>query len=202
VSNPPYVNDTNYSSFSITACGEVGASMTYSISDGTTTISGSRASVPASGKWNANPNLATVKNGPITLIVTETDPAGNPTVQTIHLTKQVVTLATPTVALAPTSDSGASGCDYITNVTTPKFAVTAGSGTTTTVYVNAVAYTTGQVLAAGSTAVSVDPYGNVFATGSAPKTLVIVTAPPSGSWTVSGGKVITACCGPTTRPRP
>jgi hypothetical protein len=102
-------------------------------------------------------------------------------------------VATPTVALSPLSDSGYSSSDSITNVTTPRFTTAdATAGTTVVVYLNGVAYT-GQTLAAGSytvTAVATDQYGNVSSSGTAPKTLVIVTSPPSGSWTVSGGVVI------------
>jgi hypothetical protein len=100
--------------------------------------------------------------------------------------------ATPTVALNPASDSGVSSTDYITNVNAPQLVTTSASGTTVTVYVNGVAYT-GQKLADGSytvTAIATDQAGNVSATATAPKTLVIDTAGPAGSWTVSGGKTI------------
>jgi Bacterial Ig-like domain len=59
------------------------------------------------------------------------------------------------------------------------------------VYVNGILYT-GQQLAAGSytvTAIATDQYGNVSATGTAPKTLVISTG-ATGSFTVSGAKII------------
>jgi hypothetical protein len=107
------------------------------------------------------------------------------------MTKMVQTIAAPTVALNPASDSGVSSSDYITNVTAPQFTTTTPSGTTVAVYVGGVAYT-GQTLAPGSytvTAVASDAYGN-SATGTAPKTLVIVTSPPSGSWSISGGQVV------------
>jgi hypothetical protein len=192
VSTPPYINNSNVMSFPITVLGEQGASASYSITDGTTTINSSRTAIPASGKWNASSNLSKLNNGPVTLTVTETDPAGNPTVSTTKLTKMVQTVAAPTVALNPISDSGVSNSDYITNINTPQFTTTTASGTTAAVYVNGVAYT-GQKLADGSytvTAIATDQFGNTSTAGTAAKTLVIVTSPPSGSWTVSGGKVI------------
>ena len=147
----------------VTAFGEVGASASYTITDGTTTISGSKA-IPASGKWNLNPNVSSLKDGTLTLTVTETDPAGNPTVQTATIVKKTTPPAAPTVALNPLDDSGSSS-ERLRHErlgaalhTSPRAA-----GTTTTVYVNGVVYT-GQKLADGSytvTAVSTDAYGNV-----------------------------------------
>jgi hypothetical protein len=134
--------------------------------------------------------LSKFANGQITLTVVETDAAGNPTTFTTVLTKQVLTPAAPTVALSSASDSGASNSDYITNVTTPQFTTTCAGCRAVTVFVNGVAYT-GQALSAGSytvTATATDVYGNVSSTATAPKTLMIVTAPPTGSIGVSGGK--------------
>jgi hypothetical protein len=61
-----------------------------------------------------------------------------------------------------------------------------------TVFVNGTAYT-GQRLADGSytvTATAADAYGNVSAVGTAPKTLVIDTAAPTGNFTIAGAKTI------------
>src|SRR5262249_55714244 len=156
----------------ITATGEVGASASYTITDGTTTISGSK-SIPASGKWNLNPNVSSLKDGTLTLTVTETDPAGNPTVQTATIVKKTAAPPAPTVALNPLDDNGISSSDYITTVTSPRFTITTVTGTTTTTYVNGVVYT-GQKLADGRytvTATAADAFGNVSTAGTAPKTL-------------------------------
>jgi hypothetical protein len=190
LSLPPYINNANVTSVPITAFGEVGASASYTISDGTTTISGSK-SIPASGKWNLNPNVSSLKDGTLTLTVTETDAAGNPTVQTATIVKRTTPPPTPTVTLNPLDDSGSSASDYVTSVSAPRITVTAAAGTTTTVYVNGAVYT-GQKLADGSytvTAVSFDAYGNA-STGTAPHTLVVDTAPPSGSFSIAGAKTI------------
>jgi hypothetical protein len=194
VSAPYYVNNTNASGYQAIASGEPGATIGYTITDGKTTITNSKGgTVPSSGKWNVNVNLSKFNNGPVTLTVTEIDPAGNPTVVTTNLYEMVQSVATPTVALNSLSDSGYLNSDYITNVAAPLFTTAdATAGTTVAVYVNGVAYT-GQTLAAGSytiTAIATDQYGNVSSAATAPKTLVIVTSPPTGSWTVSGGKVI------------
>jgi hypothetical protein len=192
VSAPPYINNSNYTSFPITVYGEYQDTVSYTITDGTTTITSTRSSIPASGKWNANPNLSSLKNGAVTLTVTEVDPAQNQAMQTVSLYKQVATVAAPSVALNPSSDSGVSSSDYVTNVSAPLFVTSSASGTTVAVFVNGVAYT-GQTLADGKytvTAVATDAYGNASATATAPKTLVIVTSAPAGGWTVSGGKTI------------
>jgi hypothetical protein len=193
VATAPYVNNTNVTSFQITAFGEVGASVSYTITDGKATLTGTRSSIPSSGKWNANPNLSSLKDGTLTLTVTETDPAGNPTVQTISIYKATVPPPAPTVALNPLDDSGISNSDYVTNLTAPRFTVSdTQSGTTLTAYVNGVVYT-GQKLADGTytvTATAADAYGNVSPAGTAPKQLVIDTTPPTGSFTIAGAQAI------------
>ena len=137
------------------------------------------------------PSLTKLKDGPVTLTVTETDAEGNQSVATANLLKATVPPAAPTVTLNPLDDSGISSSDYATSVTSPRFTVTAAPGTTTTVYVNGVVYT-GQTLADGKytvTAKSTDVAGNVSPTGTAPKTLIIDTTPPGGSFSIAG-KVI------------
>jgi hypothetical protein len=190
VSAPPYINSLNVSSYQAVATGEVGATANYSITDGTTTLTGTRSAIPSSGKWNANINATKLKDGPVTLTITETDPAGNNTVSVVNLVKVTVLPAAPTVALNALDDSGASSTDYMTNVTAPRFTVTAPAGTTTAVYVGGVLYT-GQKLADGSytvTATATDIYGNVSAAGTAPKQLVVDTSAPTGTVTVAGAK--------------
>ena len=192
VTAPTVINSTNVSAFPISATGVASATVSYSFTDGTTTITGS-GKFSASGTWSANVVLTTLKTGPVTLTVTETETGGNKAVFTEKLNDVVAKLATPTVTLAPASDSGLSSSDYITNVSKPEFIVATAAGTTATVYVNGTAYT-GQKLADGSYLVTVtatDAYGNT-ATGSAPKTLVIATATPAGGFTVTGAKTIGA----------
>jgi hypothetical protein len=188
----PYIDAANASAWNFTINGQAQATVSYTFSDGTTTISGGKSQLPASAKQNQAPNLTSLKDGNITLTVTETEASGNVSVVTMTIVKRTTPPAAPAIALNPTSDSGVSNIDWITNVTTPQFNVTAATGTTTVIYVNGTAYT-GQTLANGSytiTAISTDAYGNTSATATAPKTLVIVTTPPSGSFTVSGAKTI------------
>ncbi|MDA8073267.1 MAG: hypothetical protein M0Z82_17130, partial [Actinomycetota bacterium] len=110
-------------------------------------------------------------------------------VKTLQVTDTTRRPGSPTVALTPASDSGPFNTDYITNVTTPSFLVTPGAtAVTTTVYVNGVPYT-GQVLPTGTytvSAVSLNVAGNPSYTAYAPKTLVIDTNPPTGSFSVKG----------------
>jgi hypothetical protein len=188
VSTPQYINNTNYTSFPLTLTGQQNATPSYSFTDGTNTVAATLPAFPAAGKRTANPSLSTLKDGTITLTVTEVEPSGNQTAVTSTIYKSTVAPTTPTVALNPASDSGASNSDYITNVTAPQFTVTGPAGTTPTVYVNGTLYT-GQVLADGSytvTATATDVYGSVSAAGTAPKTLVIATAAPTGSFSITG----------------
>ncbi|WP_442964658.1 Ig-like domain-containing protein [Pseudomonas sp. GCEP-101] len=71
------------------------------------------------GKWTANPPSQGLPEGPVDIIITERDPAGNET--TVKLPAIVDTIApdAPQVWLDPASDSGVKG-DNITNDTKPK----------------------------------------------------------------------------------
>ena len=192
VSVPQYINNGNVGNYPISATGGPQYYINYSFTDGKTTITGGKW-FTGNGSYATALSLSTLKNGPVTLTTTETDFAGNQTVRTLNLTKLAETVPAPTVALNASSDTGVSSSDYITSVTTPVFTVTLGAGAvSSTVYVNGVQYS-GQALAPGSytvTATDTDQAGNGSAAATAPKTLVIVTNPPAGSWTVSGGKVI------------
>jgi hypothetical protein len=188
----PYVTASNQAAYWFNAQGVAGDVVSYAFTDGTTTVTGSRT-LPSSGQWNANAIiLSSLKDGPITWTLTETKPSGNQTVIVTTLTKLTKAPATPTVALSPASDSGPSSSDYITNVTSPTFTVTQGATAAYTyVYVNGTRYT-GQALATGTytvTAISWDAAGNQSATGTAPKTLVIDTSAPTGSFTIAGKTV-------------
>jgi hypothetical protein len=191
VTTPPAINNSNDASFPISATGTASNLVTYSITDGTSTISGMQHFSPT-GTWSTAVSLATLKDGLVTLTVTETASNGNKTVYTEKLVDSTTPLATPTVVLNPTSDSGPSNSDYVTNDNKPQFIVTTEAGTTATVYVNGVAYT-GQALANGSytvTVIATNEHGNVSPTGTAPKTLIIDTAPPAGGFTIAGAKTI------------
>ena len=138
-------------------------------------------------------SLSTLKNGPVTLTTTETDFAGNQTVRTLNLTKLAETVPAPTVALNASSRHRRSSSDYITYVTTPVFTVTRRGGRGLEHRVRQ----RGPVQRPGAGARALHGHrdrhrqaGNGSAAATAPKTLVIVTNPPAGSWTVSGGKVI------------
>lgn len=189
VSAPPYVNLANESNYQVLISGAKFATVSISASDGTTTLTDSGwlngSMTWLTSKWN----LSTLHDGPITLTVEETDPYGNVVVRTYQVTKTTRRPGSPTVALTPASDSGPSSTDYITNVATPSFLVTPGAtAVSTTVYVNGVPYT-GQALGTGTytvTAVSDNVAGNPSYVADAPKTLVIDTNPPTGSFSVKG----------------
>ena len=103
---------------------------------------------------------------------------------------------TPTITITPASVtgtcSGSCSNEYITDIDTPQF-VTADADPAATlhIYVNGVLYT-GQALANGVYCVTVVATNNFgfTATGTLAEQLVIDTSPPSGSFTVQGGKTI------------
>ncbi|HEY6116608.1 MAG TPA: hypothetical protein VI172_11670, partial [Candidatus Dormibacteraeota bacterium] len=85
-STQPYVNLGNAGDYQPLLIGEPGASAAYTITDGSTTLSDSKP-MNASGKWQPSITLTSLKDGPLTLTVTETDPAGNTTVVVVNLVK-------------------------------------------------------------------------------------------------------------------
>ena len=137
--------------------------------------------------------LTSLKDGTMTLTVTETDAEGNQTVQHDQPVKETVAPAAPTVALNPLDDSGISNSDYVTSVTSAALHRHRGAGTTTTVYVNGVVYT-GQKLADGTYTVTAIADRRRTATSRRRRrrrsTLVIDTTPPSGSFSIAGAKTI------------
>jgi hypothetical protein len=161
----------------------------YSITDGTTTLSSGGSNwVNGSGAWGFSPDVSTLKDGNLTLTVTEGDAYGNLTVYTAVIPKGTVAPKAPTVALNASSDSGVSNIDYITNVVNPSFVTTSAAGTSVTVYVNGAVYT-GQTLASGTytvTATATDAFGNVSSVATAPRQLVVDTTPPTGTFTFNG----------------
>ncbi|HMC71305.1 MAG TPA: hypothetical protein VKJ07_19270, partial [Mycobacteriales bacterium] len=90
VNAPPYVTALTVGSYQPLFTGETGTTVSYSVTDGTTSLSGSKF-FNGSNKWQPAMNLSSYKNGPITLTVTETDTAGNPTVVVTHLIKDSTT---------------------------------------------------------------------------------------------------------------
>jgi hypothetical protein len=86
VSASYYINSANVGAYQPIFTGELGTTVVYSITDGTTTLTGDKF-FNGSNKWQPGMVLTTLKNGPVTLTVTETDPAGNPTVVVTNLLK-------------------------------------------------------------------------------------------------------------------
>jgi hypothetical protein len=190
VSAPPYVNLANQRTYIVLLHGLKFATVTITATGSTGRTVSDSGWFKGSAFWTTHKwNLSKLADGPVTLTVTETDVYGNVSVNTYQVTKTTRRPGSPTVALTPASDSGPSNTDYITNVTTPSFLVTPGvTAVTTTVYVNGVPYV-GQALATGTytvTAVSFNVAGNPSYTAYAPKTLVIDTNPPTGSFSVKG----------------
>ena len=189
ISAPPYVNLLNEANYQVLITGFKFASVVISATEGTTTVTDS-GWLNGSQTWFTNHwTLSALADGPVTLTVRETDPYGNVVVKSVQVTKTTRRPGMPTVALTPGSDSGPSSTDYVTDVTTPAFLVTPGAtAVATTVYVNGVP-DTGQVLTTGTytvTAVSFNVAGNPSYTAYAPKTLVVDTTPPQGTFTVKG----------------
>jgi hypothetical protein len=86
VNAPAY---TNTGGFQPVFTGENGATVSYSISDGTTTVTGSKF-FNGSSKWQPGISVASLKDGALQLTVTETDPAGNPTTVVTTVIKDTV----------------------------------------------------------------------------------------------------------------
>jgi hypothetical protein len=192
VTLPPYINASNAGNFNFSATGEAQQTIAWSFTDANNkTVSGSKW-FNGNGSWATATSLSSLADGNITFTLTETDYAGNTTVYTTTLVKKTTPPAAATITLAAGSDTGASSVDWITGNNHPVLTASSTSSPTTTVlYVNGTPYT-GQVLADGKytvTATTTDNFGNQSTT-TASKQLVIDTAPPTGSFTVSGGKTI------------
>jgi hypothetical protein len=89
VSAPTYINMANVKAYQPLVTTESDATGVYVMTDGTTTQSGTKP-VNSSGQWNLPITMSSFKDGPITLTVTVTDPAGDPTVVTSNLVKDTV----------------------------------------------------------------------------------------------------------------
>ena len=130
VNAPPYVTALTVGSYQPLFTGETGTTVSYSVTDGTTSLSGSKF-FNGSNKWQPAMNLSSFKNGPITLTVTETDTAGNPTVVVTHLIKDTAAPA-GSFAVAGTTINGVVATTNPVLAITPSF--TASSGISSVLY--------------------------------------------------------------------
>src|SRR5260370_42466665 len=71
-----YINSANVGASQPLFTGELSTTVIYSITAGTTTLTGDKF-VNGSNKWQPGMVRTTLKNGPVTRTVTETDPAGH-----------------------------------------------------------------------------------------------------------------------------
>ncbi|HEY5224284.1 MAG TPA: hypothetical protein VIJ18_14705 [Microbacteriaceae bacterium] len=133
----PYITVTNAGGYSFYTTGQPGAVITYVFSDGSTTVTGTKA-VNGSGQWNINNvYLSPLRDGPVVLTVTETEPSGNQTVFTQTLIKKVTTTTTmmalavnttpPTIGDTITAPSNGTSYDITQNITLTFSAVGSGS---------------------------------------------------------------------------
>jgi hypothetical protein len=144
LSAPTYINIANVSTYQPLVTTENDAIASYVMTDGTTTQSGTKP-VNSSGQWNLPVTASYFKNGPVTLTVTVTDPAGNPTVVIANLIKDTA----PPAGSFTISGTTINGVVATTNpVLSLTLAFTAASG------IGSVAFSTD----GGSTYGSAQPY--------------------------------------------
>jgi hypothetical protein len=103
VSANHYITASNVATYQPVFTGETGTTVNYTITDGVTTLTGSKF-FNGSNKWQPSMNLTSLNDGPIVLTVTETDPAGNPTVVVTNLVKDTVAAAISYTISAPTNN--------------------------------------------------------------------------------------------------
>ena len=163
---PSAIVPSNVGGVSVPVWGERGATVAYVFSDGTHTVTGS-ATFNGSGKttfWSGS--LSSLADGVITLTVTETDPAGNPTVYTQSLVKDTTP---PVIASSITAPSNGTRYDVTQSILVTFGATDAVSGVASvTATLDGVAIAGGTViraeaLSAGTHAIvitSVDALGN------------------------------------------
>ena len=110
VTNP--INLSNANSAAASGTGEVGATISLTVTDGTHTTTAQTTTVDANGNWSITGiNVSALNDGTVTFQVTATDGAGNTTSKTSTSTKQTVTLTSVTqpVSLANETNTTASG---------------------------------------------------------------------------------------------
>jgi hypothetical protein len=172
--------------------GEVGATIT--VYDGVTPIC--TAVVDSSGNWSCTPTTP-LTDGPHTINVTQTDPAGNvsPTT-TLPINIDTVAPLAPVSApdMTPGTDSGSSNTDNNTSDTTPTFTGTCTNGETVKLYVDGFAIAPSVVCSGGTYSITptnpipdgnhnltttfTDPSGNESAPSPA-LSVVIDSTPPN-----------------------
>jgi hypothetical protein len=89
VAAPTYITPANVKTYQPLLTTEADATDTYVMTDGINTQSSTKVTT-SSGQWNLPITVSSFKDGPITLTVTVTDPAGNPTAVTADLIKDTV----------------------------------------------------------------------------------------------------------------
>ena len=138
---PAAVNSANVSSFGVSGTDEKFDTVTYTVTDGVNTVSGSYY-VNGNQSWSINPNLMSLSDGQVTLTLTATNGYGSQDVLTYTLSKKTTAPAAPQlVVLNSGSDSGVSSSDYVTSINNPSFTVTPGTGATSyAIYVNGTLY--------------------------------------------------------------
>jgi len=130
VSAPPYINIANVSAYQPVFTGEGDATATYWITDGTTTLTGSKF-FNGSTKWLPSMVLTSLKNGPVTLTVTETEPSSLQTTVVTTVFKDT-TAPSGSFAIAGTTINGVVATTNPVLTITPSF--TAASGVSSVLY--------------------------------------------------------------------
>ena len=173
--------------FQLSFNGGAGATVTYTISDGTTTVTG-QTTIGANGHATTSVDLSSLHDGTLTVNATETDAFGNTeTYAQVTLTKDTVPPAVPTVTLAG---------GWTTSSATPAFAIAnLEPFATFQFYVDGLPYTLGQTIANGSHTVSAtqkDAAGNVSPLSSAQSFVVAAVGALSAAFTLNGGGALTS----------
>ena len=137
-------NITNVAMPTFTGVAAAGAKVTVQI-DGKTAGSGV---VNAAGQWSLTPT-AVLSSGTHTIAATAVDVAGNTSAVATMALQIDTSSPTPTIQLAPGSDSGVAG-DDITNVTDPTFKGVAEHGSTVSVQIDGKPAGTALANAAGA----------------------------------------------------
>ena len=183
----PDVNPTNGTV--ITGTGKPGDTIALTLTDGTPILGTNgqpiSVTVASNGTWSATPQTPLVDG---TVVKATDTTSGLSTTETVD----AIAPATPTIDLAPASDSGVSNSDDLTNDTTPTLTGTGEAGSTITIFDGATPVGTAVVAADGTwtatlttplteglhnlTATAIDKAGNT----SDPSSLLPVTIDTTG----------------------
>jgi hypothetical protein len=148
VSSPAPNANVNDNTPTFTGTGEPGATIT--IMDGTTPIC--TAVVQPNGSWTCTPS-SPLTDGPHTINITQTDPAGNVSPTTsLPINIDTVAPAAPTSSpdMTPGTDTGSSNTDNNTSDTTPTLTGTCTNGETVKLYVDGFAVAPSVVCSGGT----------------------------------------------------